>query len=92
MTRDATLERNFPREWPARATVEMNSGDRYTASVRHPLGDPANMLSWEDLGEKFRSLGGSPELERSVREFTDLSQLRAALKAPLPAVATQNRR
>jgi len=91
MTRDATLERNFPREWPARATVEMNSGDRYTASVRHPLGDPANMLSWDDLGEKFRSLGGSPELERVVREFTDLTELRAALKAPLPAVAAQNR-
>lgn len=79
MTRDATLEQNFPREWPARATVEMNSGDRYTVSIRHPLGDPANMLTWEELGEKFRSLGGSPELERIVREFADLSDLRAAL-------------
>jgi 2-methylcitrate dehydratase PrpD len=58
----------------------MNSGDRYTASVRHPLGDPANMLSWEDLGEKFRSLGRLAELERVVREFSDLSELRAALR------------
>ncbi len=78
MTRDPALETNFPREWPSRATVEMNSGDRYTASVRHPLGDPANMLTWEALGEKFRSLGGTAELERVVREFTDLSELRAA--------------
>jgi 2-methylcitrate dehydratase PrpD len=75
MSRDASLEGNFPREWPARATVEMESGERYQATVRHPLGDPSNMLTWDELAQKFRSLGGTAELESAVRGFTDARSL-----------------
>jgi 2-methylcitrate dehydratase PrpD len=76
MTRDAALETNFPREWPARVVVEMESGERYEASVRHPKGDPSNPLTWDELSAKFRSLGGTEEIESAVAHSApDLADL-----------------
>jgi 2-methylcitrate dehydratase PrpD len=69
MVRDPALEKNFPREWPARVAVEMQSGDRYETSVRQPKGDPANPLTWAELSAKFISLGGTPELEARVSSW-----------------------
>lgn len=83
MTRDPALEANFPKEWPARVFVEMETGERYDASVRHPRGDPANPLSWKELGAKFRSLGGTAEIEECVRNITGLSRLLPLLRMTL---------
>jgi hypothetical protein len=33
------------------------------------------MLTWDELAQKFRSLGGTAELESAVRGFTDARSL-----------------
>ena len=75
MTRDPSLETNFPKDWPARASVLMETGERYDACVRNPKGDPGNPLSWEELAAKSRSLGVAPDLEECVRKFENLAPL-----------------
>jgi 2-methylcitrate dehydratase PrpD len=58
LEKDIRLEKNFPREWPARVVVSLKSGQRYEEFVRHPKGDPENPLSGEEMAAKFRSLAG----------------------------------
>lgn len=55
-THDPELDRNFPVEWPAALSIEMNSGARYETTIRHPKGDPENPLTWGEMEEKFRTL------------------------------------
>jgi len=59
LMKDARLEETFPREWPARVTIETADGRRYEKSVRYPKGDPENPLTWDEMAAKFRSLAGS---------------------------------
>jgi 2-methylcitrate dehydratase PrpD len=64
LVKDARLEETFPREWPARATIEIENGQQYEKFIRHPKGDPENPLTWDEMAAKFRSLAGvvlSPE-------------------------------
>ena len=49
----------FPREWPARVAIELETGERYEDSVRYPKGDPENPLTCEEMAAKFRSLAWS---------------------------------
>jgi 2-methylcitrate dehydratase PrpD len=59
MVKDPSLEETFPKEWPARVTIELANGQRYEKYVRHPKGDPENPLSWDEMAAKFRSLAGA---------------------------------
>ncbi len=56
LMKDGRLEETFPREWPARVTIETTDGGRYEKSVRYPKGDPENPLTWDEMAAKFRSL------------------------------------
>lgn len=59
LTKEIALEKNFPREWPARVVIELETGERFEHSVRYPKGDPENPLTWEEMAAKFRSLAGT---------------------------------
>lgn len=65
LVKDAAIEETFPREWPARVTIELSHGPSYEKFVRYPKGDPENPLTWDELKAKFRALTG--------REPVDLS-------------------
>lgn len=58
LVKDAAIEETFPREWPARVTIELSHGPCYEKFVRYPKGDPENPLSWDELAAKFRTLTG----------------------------------
>jgi 2-methylcitrate dehydratase PrpD len=64
LVKDPRLEETFPREWPARVSIQLEDGQTYERFVRFPKGDPENPLTWEEMRAKFRSLAGavlSPE-------------------------------
>ncbi len=50
------LDDYYPEEWRAAATVQMDDGREFSASIRYPLGDPHNPLSWEQLEARFHEL------------------------------------
>ncbi len=52
------IERNFPQEWPAIATIHLEDGRSFEKMIRHPKGDPKNPLTWPELIAKFRALAG----------------------------------
>jgi 2-methylcitrate dehydratase PrpD len=59
---DADLDRAFPGEAAARVVLRTDAG-RSEALCRHPYGDPANPMSWDQLAAKLRTLprGDLPE-------------------------------
>ncbi len=52
----AALDDYYPAEWRAAACVQMDDGSEYSATVRYPLGDPHNPLSWQQLEDRFHEL------------------------------------
>ena len=65
LVKDPRIEETFPREWPARAVIELSDGRRFEKFVRHPKGDPENPLSWDEMNAKFRALSGREPLDLS---------------------------
>jgi 2-methylcitrate dehydratase PrpD len=67
---DPEIEPDFPRKWPAKVEILTRDGRRLAASVEFPKGDPENLLSWEELIEKFHRLTtvvyGEAQRERIV--------------------------
>lgn len=59
LTRDAEIEKTFPREWPARVVIQLKDGQRLEKFIRYPKGDPENPLTWDEMAAKFRTLAGS---------------------------------
>lgn len=49
-------DRFFPEAWPARVTITMIDGQKYTREIKYAKGDPENQLSWEELLAKFNAL------------------------------------
>jgi 2-methylcitrate dehydratase PrpD len=83
LVKDPRLEETFPREWPARVTIQLMDGQEYDRFVRYPKGDPENPLSWDEMATKFRSLAGavlSPERCGEV-----IRQVSVAKPSALPA-------
>jgi 2-methylcitrate dehydratase PrpD len=80
--RDPELERHFPREWPAWASIALHDGRTVSTTVRYPKGDPQNPLSWDELLAKYRELGRSvlpedrlDELSQRVRALESASDV-----------------
>ena len=71
LLKDARIEETFPREWPARVAIELESGARFEKFVRYPKGDPENPLTWEELQAKFRSLAGAVLPAEQCQEIID---------------------
>ena len=61
LVKDPRIEETFPKEWPARVTMELENGRRFEKFVRYPKGDPENPLSWDEMRAKFRRLAGGCE-------------------------------
>ncbi len=62
------LDEYYPAEWRAVANVQMADGKEFHASVRYPLGDPHNSLSWEQLEARFHELVAPVIEDRGKRE------------------------
>lgn len=77
------LDNYYPEEWRASASIEMADGQVFSASVRHPLGDPHNPLSWEQLEQRFHELVAPviedkrrrEEIIKKVRGLDDLERI-----------------
>jgi 2-methylcitrate dehydratase PrpD len=54
--KDKRLDEQFPKKWPAWASVLTTKGQTHTAAVDYPKGDPENPLTWNELIEKFNGL------------------------------------
>jgi len=54
--RDAELDAQFPRVWPAWVRVHRRDGSWVEERVSHPSGDPEHFLSRAELAAKFRRL------------------------------------
>ncbi|MBX5457356.1 MAG: MmgE/PrpD family protein [Thermogemmatispora sp.] len=65
---DPELDRYYPAEWRATASVEMDNGQVFSASVRYPLGDPENPLSEAQLATRFHELAATTIEEPARRE------------------------
>jgi len=76
------LDDYYPAEWRATAEVQMNDGRVFHAAVRHPLGDPHNPLSWQQLEARFHDLvtpviKEKNEREKIIRNVRELKNLRS---------------
>jgi 2-methylcitrate dehydratase PrpD len=87
LTKDRRLEENFPREWPARASIQLEDGRQFEEFVRYPKGDPENPLTWDEMATKFRSLAGAVLSEPRCDEV--VQQIPSAKPGSLPAICTQ---
>jgi len=81
--RDPGLEKNYPKEWPAWARVNLQDGREVAAHVRFPKGDPENPLSWDELIDKYRTLAGAvwarekvDKGQNAVRQLEQTKRLR----------------
>lgn len=59
MVKNSEIEKTFPTEWPAIATIHLENGRSFEKRIRYPKGDPQNPLSWDELIAKFRSLASA---------------------------------
>jgi 2-methylcitrate dehydratase PrpD len=50
---DPSLDKEFPKKWPARVEIESTKGTFHQA-IEYPKGDPENPLSWDELIAKFK--------------------------------------
>jgi 2-methylcitrate dehydratase PrpD len=53
---DASLDRVYPKQWPASVEIVTRDGKRFSTKVDYPRGDPENPLSWEEVIQKFEGL------------------------------------
>lgn len=56
--RDAALDAQYPRVWPAWVRIGLANGAVLESRIEHPRGDPENPLSPAELRDKFRTLAG----------------------------------
>lgn len=82
LMKDIRLEKNFPREWPARVSIYLEDGRQYEKFVRHPKGDPENPLTWDEMATKFRALAGGILSAERCNEIMD--RIKTAKPADLP--------
>ena len=93
LVKDERIEETFPKEWPARVVILLDSGQRYEKFIRYPKGDPENPLTWDEMTAKFRSLAGAVlSAERCDEILEAISGAKPAIIPALTAPGTQNYR
>ena len=65
---DPECDRFFPEAWPARVTITVEDGRKYTSEVKYAKGDPQSPLSWEELLAKFNALVPSSVLSEARKQ------------------------
>jgi len=84
LVKDTSIEQTFPKEWPARVTIQRWDGQTHEKFVRYPKGDPENPLSWSEMADKFRALAGHVlPADRCERIVNDLATVKPAAVAAL---------
>jgi len=75
MSKNPEIEKTFPAEWPAIATIHLENGRRFEKMISHPKGDPKNPLTWPELIAKFRALAAGvlppDRCERVIAQVSD---------------------
>jgi 2-methylcitrate dehydratase PrpD len=66
---DDELEPEFPKKWPAKASIRTKAGKEYRTRVDFPKGDPENPLSWDELITKFTNLSSSVFKKSRIEEI-----------------------
>lgn len=61
--RDETLDADYPRRWPAAASIELRNGQVLSTRVEYATGEPENPVSREALIAKFVSLAERADAE-----------------------------
>jgi 2-methylcitrate dehydratase PrpD len=83
--RDAGLDAEYPKRWPAAASIVLRDGRVLSARVEFATGEPENPVTREGLMAKFTSLAGRPDAESLAGRLLgldaapDLSALEDAL-------------
>ena len=86
LVKDPRIEETFPREWPARAKIDLADGRSFEKFVRFPKGDPENPLTWDEMAAKFHALAGAAIPPQRCDEI--LHAISSATPAALPALTT----
>ena len=86
LVKDPRIEENFPKEWPARVTIEIENGQRHEKFVRYPKGDPENALTWDEMAAKFLTLAGAVLSPERCNEI--IARISSAKPAELPALCS----
>jgi len=84
MNTSPNIEKTFPEEWPAIATIHLEDGRSFEKMIRHPKGDPKNPLTWPELIAKFHSLAST--ILPPDRCETIVAQVSDGRPATLPAL------
>jgi len=84
LVKDPRIEENFPQEWAARVTIEVENGQRWEKFVQYPKGDPENPLTWDEMAAKFRTLAGTVLSSERCDEI--IAAVSSAKPAALPAL------
>ena len=69
--KDAELEEEFPKKWPASVTLKTKDGKTYSTRIDFPKGDPENPLTWDELIAKFRNLIAPVFIEARQKEIIE---------------------
>jgi 2-methylcitrate dehydratase PrpD len=86
MVKDPRLDETFPKEWPARVSIEFDDGQCFEKFVRYPKGAPENPLSWDEMHAKFRALAGAVLTPERCDEI--MVAISSAGPATLPALCS----
>jgi 2-methylcitrate dehydratase PrpD len=70
--RDASLDAEYPRRWPAEASVELKDGRTLSTRVEFATGEPENPVTREALVAKFVSLAERTDAESLVARLLAL--------------------
>lgn len=79
------LTARYPRAWPARLTIALESGETLSAEADYPRGNPENLVSTADLEAKFRALVaprfGLEAADHAIETVRSLDTLQSTLPA-----------
>lgn len=89
---DSEIEKEFPQKWPAKVEITSKRGEKYSAQLEYPKGDPQNPLTWNEIITKFQSLATTVFSSeacsmivaqvRGLENITDMVELQDKLKKP----------
>jgi 2-methylcitrate dehydratase PrpD len=76
---DESLEKEFPRKWPASGAIRTKDGRAFSTRIEYPKGDPENPLSWNDVIEKFKILSepvfSAGRIDRIIEDVRALEKI-----------------
>jgi len=70
--RDESINKDFPKKWPARVEIRTRDGKVFNEYLEHPKGDPENPLSWDELIKKFKALASKTFSDSKCDEIVGL--------------------